>query len=165
MAEPERIVVNTGPLIALAGVGRLDLLNALYDDVLVPQQVHDEVLQGSAIGRDMSDYDSASFLQIMALTTPPDPLLSGMLDEGEAAVIQLARQEHITHILIDERKGRRIARQVYGLTVLGTMRLLINAKRTNLLNNISELIQQMRAQGYWIHEAIVQVALQEAGET
>jgi predicted nucleic acid-binding protein len=47
MAELERIVINTGPLIALSEVERLDILDALYDDVLVPQQVHDEVLQGA----------------------------------------------------------------------------------------------------------------------
>ena len=35
MAEPERIVTNTGPLIALAGVRRLDILNGLYDEAIV----------------------------------------------------------------------------------------------------------------------------------
>ncbi len=45
MAEPRRIVTNTGPLIALAGIGRLELLNALYDDVQVPEQVHHEVFR------------------------------------------------------------------------------------------------------------------------
>ncbi len=44
------------------------------------------------------------------------------------------------------------------------VRLLIDAKRANLLPNIGALIQQMREQGYWIHESIVQVALREAGE-
>lgn len=72
-----------------------------------------------------------------------------MLDQGEAAVIQLARQENITQILTDERKGRKVARQVYGLTALGTVRVLINTKRANLLQNVSELIQQMRDQVYW----------------
>ncbi len=54
------------------------------------------------------------------LSIQPDPILSSMLDEGEAAIIQLARQEQITHVLIDEHKGSKIARQVYGLTVFGT---------------------------------------------
>jgi predicted nucleic acid-binding protein len=149
MAELERIVINTGPLIALSGVERLDILDALYDDVMVPQQVHDEVLQGSAMGRDMSAYENANFLHITTLAMPPDPILGDMLDQGAAAVIQLARQEHIARILIDERKGRKIARQAYGLSVLGTMRLLINAKRANLLHNVGGLIQRMREQGYW----------------
>lgn len=164
MTEPKRIVTNTGPLVALAGIGHLDLLGALYDDVRVPEQVHHEVLEGGTRGYDLSEYHRAHFLIITSLTATPDPILSGMLDKGEAAVIQLARQEQIVHILIDERKGRKIARQVYGLTVLGTMRLLIDAKRGKLLGSIREPVQLMRENGYWIHETIVEAALREAGE-
>jgi len=104
MAELERIVTNTGPLIALAGVERLDILDALYDDVLVPQPVHDEVLEGRA----MSAYENANFLHITTLAMPPDPILGGMLDQGEAAVIQLARQEHIAQILMMSAKAARL---------------------------------------------------------
>ena len=164
MTQFKRIVVNTGPLIALCAIERLDLLDTLYDEILVPQQVHDEILHGDEIGKDTSVYRSASFLRITALKTPPDPVLSSLLDQGEAAVIQLARQENISRILIDERKGRKIARNIYGLTVFGTLRLLLDAKRQNLLPNVSEPITQVLNYGYRIHDTIVQAALQEAGE-
>ncbi len=42
----DRIVSNTGPLIALAGIERLDILSTLFSDVLIPVPVHQEVLQG-----------------------------------------------------------------------------------------------------------------------
>ena len=164
MTQPNRIVVNTGPLIALSAIEHLDLLNTLYDEIMVPRQVHDEVLRGNEFGKDTAAYGNARFLRVMELTTPPDPVLSAMLDRGEAAVIQLARQEHIDQILIDERKGRKIARDIYGLTVFGTLRLLVDAKRENLLPNISEPIRLMLNYGYRIHDTIVQAALQEAGE-
>jgi predicted nucleic acid-binding protein len=164
MTESRRIVVNTGPLIALSGIERLDLLDALYDKVMVPRQVHDEILQGGAIGKDTSVYLGAGFLQKTQLSIPIDPILSATLDKGEAAVIQLARQEKIERILIDERKARKIARNIYGLSVFGTMRLLLDAKHAGLLKNISDLIDKMRNRGYWIHQSIVEVALREAGE-
>ncbi len=40
-----KAVTNATPLIALALLGRLDLLRDLFDDVLVPSAVHDEVVR------------------------------------------------------------------------------------------------------------------------
>ncbi len=51
---------------------------------------------------------------------PLDPLLKSRLNEGEAAVIQLAQALSIDQVLIDERKGRKIARDIYGLRTLWT---------------------------------------------
>jgi predicted nucleic acid-binding protein len=68
-------------------------------------------------------------------------------------------------VLIDERKARKIARSIYGLDVIGSARLLVEAKRHGVLDSVATTLQAMRAQGYWIHDAIVQYALREAGET
>lgn len=65
---------------------------------------------------------------------------------------------------MDERKGRRIARDIYGLIVTGTVRLLTDAKKAGLINSLSDVLQDIRSSGYWIHEKIIQVAVKEAGE-
>ncbi len=56
----ERIVLNTGPLIALAIIDRLDILKQLYHEVLVLDMVHQEVLQGGADNLGVSAYQQAS---------------------------------------------------------------------------------------------------------
>ncbi|MGD0091374.1 MAG: DUF3368 domain-containing protein [Planctomycetota bacterium] len=87
------------------------------------------------------------------------------MDAGEAAVIELALERHAAFILMDERKGRKIAREVYGLQVMGTARLLVEAKHRGVQINLAETLKGMRACGYWIHDDIVAFALKAAGET
>lgn len=70
----------------------------------------------------------------------------------------------IERILMDERKGRRIARDIYGLNVTGTVRLLTDAKKAGLISSVSGALQETRDTGYWIHDKIVQAALREAGK-
>jgi len=93
-----------------------------------------------------------------------DELLSALLDAGEAAVIDLAREQGIRLVLIDERKARKVARDVYGLQPVGAARILFEAKKKNLLPEIAASLKKLRQEGYWIHEDIVQAALHEAGE-
>jgi predicted nucleic acid-binding protein len=52
-----------------------------------------------------------------------------LLDVGEAAVIGLALEEKATIVLIDERKARKVARDIYGLQPIGTTRILVEAKK------------------------------------
>lgn len=93
-----------------------------------------------------------------------EPLLRTELDAGEAAVISLPLKKSQTKVLIDERKARKIGRLVYGLEVLGIVRVLIEAKKASLISNIQKPIQQMRANGYRIHDSIVEYSLWVAGE-
>jgi len=67
-------------------------------------------------------------------------------------------------VLIAERKARKVARDIYGLRPIGTARLLVEAKKKNLLPDIASRFQKLQQEGYWIHDSIVEVALREAGE-
>jgi predicted nucleic acid-binding protein len=67
-------------------------------------------------------------------------------------------------VLIDERKARKVARDVYGLQPVGRARILIEAKKKKLLPEIGPSLEALRREGYWIHEDIVRAALREAGE-
>ncbi len=158
------IVSNTGPLVALAVIDKLDILNHLFDRVIVPEAVHFELLEGGAKQSGVSTYQQAQLIEVKKLTAPLDPLLDSVLDTGEASVIQLAKENNIDLVLIDERKGRKIAREVYDLRVIGSARILVEAKHRGYLNSVEKAIAAMRQQGYWLHDNIVDIILKEAGE-
>ena len=70
----------------------------------------------------------------------------------------------IERVLIDERKGRKVARNIYGLQTLGTVRVLLEAKQSGLIEAVGRPLESMREHGYRIHDDIVQAALRQAGE-
>lgn len=158
-----RIVCNSGPLIALGILGKLDFLKSLFDEVLVPEAVHQEISQGGLKLAGLESFQRAKWIRIAA-PKQKDELLTALLDAGEAGVIALARELGIGLVLIDERKARKVARDVYGLQPIGTARILIEAKKKMLLTEIAPLLEALRREGYWIHEDIVRAALCEAGE-
>jgi predicted nucleic acid-binding protein len=159
-----RIVSNTGLLIALATIDRLDLLESLFDEVLVSEQVNQELLNGGKSFAGVAAYKNASWLEKHSQSTAIDPLLDSVLDLGEASVIQLAREHQIDLVLIDERRGRKIARNIYKLRVIGTAIILIEAKRAGLINNVGFTLNTIINNGYRIHKSIVSLAMSEAKE-
>jgi uncharacterized protein len=163
LAVQGRLVANTGPVIALARIDRLDILRTFFIAVQVPQAVHDEIMQGGSRFTGLATYRRADWITVMP-DTPMDPLLSTVLDKGEAAVITLVRASSADVVLIDESKARKMARTIYGLRVIGSARVLVEAKRHGMLDNVAAALQAMREYGYWIDDAIVQYALREADE-
>ena len=79
----------------------------------------------------------ATWLCRIQLATPPDPLLLGELGLGEAEVISLALEKKADRVLIDERKGRRIADFVYHLNVTGTGGILLRAKKNGYIEAVA----------------------------
>ena len=154
-----RIVCNTGPLIALGVLNRLDILKSLFSEVLIPEAVQKEITCGGTARRGIADFAQAKWIRVMSLKSGGDPVLESLLDAGEAAVITLALQESAELVLIDERKARKVARSIHGLHVIGTARILVEARRKNLLDSIGPCFKRLRNEGYWIHDSIVDAAL------
>lgn len=93
-----------------------------------------------------SALQSANWLGRVRESPMPDPLLILELDAGEEEVITLARQLSPCIALMDERRGRRIAQDVYGLAVKGTAGVLIEAQSRGLISGIRP---QLLAQRGW----------------
>ena len=90
-------------------------------------------------------------------------LLQNSLDSGEAAVIQLALQQGIYLVAIDENVGRRFAR-LSGLTLTGSLSILLKAQKQGYPILMTEAIRRMRQRGIWLSDKVVDFALREAGE-
>lgn len=150
------VVCNTGPLIALSLLSCQDILSDLYRPI-IPQAVCDEWRKGADVRARNLPRDYERVANPLA-----DPALLLQLDRGEASVIQTAMNRGIITVLMDERKGRKIARRIYGLQTLGTAGLLVEAKRAGLIGNLAPLFEALEEHSYWIAKPIVEWALQMA---
>ena len=112
----------------------------------------------------MAKVFNVPWLEKQGLSAPPDPLLRSELGEGEAQTIALALQTKAERVLIDERKGRRVASLIYALKVTGTGGVLLAAKAAGLVREIRPLMLQMRANGYFLSTRLVDGICQAAGE-
>jgi len=113
----ERIVINTGPLIALARMEALDVPGQLSYEFICPPEVREELDEGASLGYQTI---SPSWLTVIPLRDAPSTESIATLDEGEAAVIQLALDQGVSRVSIDEVKGRRIATEL-GLSVVALL--------------------------------------------
>jgi len=160
---PECAVVNAGPLVALSLAGRLDLLPALFKEIWIPEAVFREVAV-TGLGRPgATALTDVAWAARIRPAPEPDPLLVAELDPGEAAVISLARACAPCIAVIDEKRGRRIAHQVYGLPVKGTAGVLVEAKRRGLLDDLRSTLIDLKHAGYYLSDAVIEGACKAAG--
>ena len=159
------VVSDAGPLIALAKVDQLDLLQQLSGEVCIPLAVHRELF--AKLGPESSRLEDAvqSFLQIA-----PSPTISSAvaratsrLHPGEREAIALAFERKAL-LLADDQMGRNAARRL-GLAVTGVVGVLLRAKEAGLLENVHPVLVEMRRRGYWLSDEILSLAARLAGES
>ena len=122
------VVSNTSPLIALARAGRLDLLQAIHGEIIVPDAVFNEITVAGAGEPGAHEVATMSWIKRQpALNRQLVNALGLDLDAGEAEAIALAMECQADLILLDERMGRHAAQRM-GLKVTGTLGILIAAK-------------------------------------
>ena len=153
------VVCDTGPVIALTLLDRLALLPQLYHPIL-PQSVAEEWQQGRHRSPERSLPES---YEIFPSGPGSEKTIRG-LGRGESAVIRTAVEKQIAKILMDEKKGRAVARKEFGLTPIGTAGLLVEAKRKGLVSDLASLFEQLQKKSYWIAPKIVEWALALGGE-
>lgn len=149
------IVSDTTSLIALEGLQSLTLLCEVFEKVLLPKAVLRELEVGSP---NITDQLSACGC-IDIVEVPVSELLSDLklvLDVGESEAIALAITGRLP-LLIDERKGRSIARQ-HQLVVTGFAGLLLLAVKKNVLTSVAAiaLLDQAIVNGFRLSEKLYQ---------
>lgn len=159
------IVSNASPLIGLARIGKIDILPRLYGSILVPTAVWEEVVVRGA-GQPGAD-QIASAPWVESRVPQNHSLVRALqqdLDAGEAAAIALALEVQPVFLLMDERLGRETARHL-GMCCLGTVGVLVEAKRKGLLPTVGECLFALRdVAGFHLNEALVRKVISDEGE-
>lgn len=163
------IVADAGPLIGLARVRRLDLLQELYGFALIPPTVHDElqVSSGRPGAIQLKSALERGWLRVHNLATSADTSvvkLTLILDPGEAEAILLAEQVGCRFLLIDDQRGRRIAK-CRSIPVVGVAGILLAAKQHGLIDAVLPVLRELALEGYRLSFGLISEVARLTGET
>lgn len=158
------VISDTSPVLNLSLIGRLDLLVSLYEQVLIPPAVYQELMRSDA-GPPLIDRASCAWLVVEPVRdTSRVAQLRAELDLGEAEAIALALEKRADLVLVDERLGRRAARAL-GLRVTGLLGVLAEAKRAGLIERVKPVIEDLQERaGFWIGAELVSQVLSDLDE-
>lgn len=159
------VVADTGPLIALALVDLLSVLNELFSEIYVPEAVIQEatadISRPGALAI-AAALKSGSMISRSVIMERPYQDLIKLLDRGEAEALALASALGAV-ALIDERKGRKVAAQ-RGIQVTGTAAILIQAKRESRIDTVKPYIECLSTHGYRFSQQLIDQVLQLCNE-
>lgn len=155
------VVANTTPIISLACIGRLDILERLFGKILVAEAVYQEIKAKRGYGHDEIDQPWIEVHSIQGQLYKQ--FLLHQLDSGEAETIILAKEVAADFVIIDENLGYRFATSA-GLSAIRTLSLLLRAKQKGHITYIKPLLDDMIARGRWYSTAVYQTVLKQAGE-
>lgn len=160
-----RIVADAGPLIALARIGRLDLLHDIFDAIHIPVAVRNELQLDSSLpgAEQLREAVRQEWIKVTPVSSAPIRLTLSV-GAGEAEAIFLAAEQHAL-LLIDESRGRTAAKE-RGIVLVGTGRVLLEAKNRGLLLLVSPILNALIRSGYRLaprlRRKILELAHEEA---
>lgn len=158
----EAWVINASPLILLARVDRLDLIERLAPAVLVPDAVVVEVKAGQH--KDPSSLRALEWVQ--SRRTDDVPLINSLerwdLGAGESQVIAYCSGRPRWAVL-DDQAARRCA-AAHGVSVIGTLGIVLRAKVTGEIELARPIVEALIAAGMFLDEDLVADVLARVGE-
>jgi predicted nucleic acid-binding protein len=154
------VVADSSPLIYLSHAGILQILPTLFDTIVVPRAVWNEAVERRPAAPGLDLLRQVTWIRVVDDPSPAEEL---GLDPGETAAILVAESLHADLLLIDERLGRKVARE-RGLTVRGTLGVLVQAREAKLLPALKPVLDALIGDGFRIAPALVREALATVGE-
>jgi len=159
------VISNTSPLINLLAIDQLDLLKKLYGKIIIPQAVYQEITVKGAGQKGSTELEKLNWIEIKLVSDKKlVQALKLELDEGESEVIALAVELKAGLILIDERRGRTVARNL-DISCIGLLGVLIEAKQKGLIKFVRPLLDDLISKaGFWINQKLYNRVLEAADE-
>ena len=154
-----RAVADAGPLIHLSWIEQLHLLEEIFEEVLLPEAVRDEVLAAPTGTRGLGHLEhvltQSRRIRVTHIVTDVRAARSA-LGTGELEAIVLAEQQRPALLLTDDALGRREATS-RAIAVVGTAGVLIEARRQGLLSDVYPLLIDLRRYGQWLSDEVIEL--------
>ena len=157
------VVSDTTPIISLMKIERLYLMKQLFDEVKLPEAVYMELVSNRQFEKERRQIEESSFIKIVCVENNEAVDLlrkTTGLDKGESEAIILSASCGADLLLMDEAKGRDVAKQM-GIKLMGTIGLLMASYQNGNISSdeIKKCIEILRDSGRHIGEKYLQMLL------
>lgn len=162
------VVSDTTPLISLLKIDRIDLLEKLFGQVLIPQAVFDELTADARFKFEADQIRRKQFIKVRAVKNPESASVlkrATGLDQGESEAIILTDEQNADVLLMDEAKGRAVSFQM-GFRIMGTIGILMAAYEENELtaDEVRKCVEGLQRAGRHISQKHYQMLLDRLSE-
>jgi len=152
----EKVICNASPLIFLSKIGRLVLLSDLFSEICVPTGAWEEAIRKpDDVSKNLKKMKSSNAINVFTVkNTTAVSAIVGRLHIGEVEVIIGAGEQGVSKVILDDGYARSKAKQM-GLSVTGTLGVLIAAQQKGLIADIDNDLDNLLKTGFRISDSIV----------
>jgi len=155
------VLSNTTPIIALSSINQLNLLSILFNKIYVVEEVVEECAEGGKIV--VPDLTQLNWVNIIKSKDMVQNHFLMELDKGEKNTLNMALSKNADYVIIDEKIARNIA-EYLGLSVIGTLGILLKAKQQGKITSFLKCAQAMQEQGIYYNTALLKKLALRVGE-
>jgi predicted nucleic acid-binding protein len=159
----EKLIADSSPLIVLLKSDLENILPELFEEIIVPEEVWEEILAGKPDDIAKEKLTKLSWLKRFPIATSEKIVETQNLGKGETAVLNLALTISESRVLLDDFAARKSAKELK-IPVLGTGGLLILAKQSGLISTVAEAIEKVRDAGLWLSDDVIELIIEKAAE-
>jgi len=138
----------------------------MYGEVVVPQAVYRELVVNPDFPEEAEAVKNCEFIRCEQVKNSFAVKIletDMLLDKGESEALVLTEDLQAELLLVDERKARRVAAQL-GLPFIGTLGVLLEAKRLGLVESLSPLLNALRSNNIHIGDSLTKEVLKRESE-
>jgi len=160
------VIADAEPLIALSRINQLQLLQQLFQEVVITETIRDEILVNDhSLGKEAVEQAIHSqWLHVKKVNFKSWQPLNPGVDAGESSAIFLATQAPESTLLIMDDQAGRAEAHYQSLAVIGTAAVIGMAEEQGYIDSAKTVLHELRDVGYYIGDVIIKMVLKDIKE-
>jgi len=138
-------------------------LRKLYDEIIIPNAVIEELAEGKKQGEDVPEINKYQWIKAKKIQVPSQIKLVPDLGKGESEVLALGLDEKQHLLIIDDKLARKIA-SLQNLKFTGTAGVLLKSKAKGYVTEIKPIMERLKEAGFFLRQELFENILVQAGE-
>jgi predicted nucleic acid-binding protein len=155
------LVADCSALIALSTCNSLELLEQVFNEVVVPETVYHEAI--AAHKKEAKQLEIYLQGKVRKVDMQNYIFLDGFADAGETEAMVLYKQISANKLLIDDKRGRNVAKLNH-ISTIGSLGVLLVAKQKGLIAKVAPFLSALEKSDIYLSKQLITFVLELAGE-